>query len=207
MPAFDTPAPPAPPRRDWPGPPFPPRIAPLLVRVVIVPAFDTPAPPAPSTPGAAAASAADLAAVGQRRDRPGVRHARAARRRRRARLPPSPPLIVPLLVSVLIVPEFDTPAPPVPPTRCRGWPMPPPPFPPLIEPLLVRVADRPAIRHARAARADAAKSRGAAVSAADRAAVGQRRDRAGIPDPRAAHAASEAPSRRFRRRSSRPPRC
>ena len=54
--------------------PLPPLIAPLLVSVVIVPAFDT-APPPP----VAAAAAADLAAVGQHRDCPGVRHADAAR--------------------------------------------------------------------------------------------------------------------------------
>ena len=47
---------------------------------------------------------------------PGVRHARAAARAPRTKgAAAAPPLIVPLLVSDAIVPEFDTPAPPTPP--------------------------------------------------------------------------------------------
>ena len=183
VPAFDTPAPPAPakppvppcppsppliaPRSGWrvnrssprsrstrprrprpqrrlPPPPFPPLIAPLLVSVVIVPAFDTPAPPAPPTEARrSAVSAADLTAVGQRRDRARVRHACAAGAAESPgplAVPPLPPLIAPLLVSVAIVPSFDTPAPPAPPALAARLPAPP--------------------------------------SAADRAAVGQGRDRA-----------------------------
>ena len=73
----------------------------------------------------AAASAADRAAVGQRRDRARIRHARAAAPPKRGSA--VPPLIAPLLVSVVIVPAFDTPAPPAPPEVA-----PPPPLPPLI---------------------------------------------------------------------------
>src|SRR5271157_2359568 len=61
-------------------------------------------------------------------------------------LPPLPPWIVPLFVSVWIVPEFAIPAPPAPPL-----PAPPsapdrplPPFPPAIVPLLDRLVIVPA---------------------------------------------------------------
>ena len=85
--------------------------------------FDTPVPPA------APLIAPPIAAVGQRRDRASVRHARAARRtargRSRAAAPPFPPLIAPLLVSVVIVPALARPAPPAP--RCRRSEEPPPP--------------------------------------------------------------------------------
>ena len=49
-------------------------------------------------------------------------------------MPPVPPLIVPLLDSVVIVPAFDTPAPPTPPGK--SWLAAAPPFPPLIAPLI-----------------------------------------------------------------------
>ena len=105
-------------------PPFPPLIVPLLVRVAMLPAFDRPAPPAPSrprrSPPAAAVSALDRPAVDQRRDRAGIRHARAAARTPPMELrPPFPPLILPLLVSLLIVRAFETPAPTVPAVRRR----------------------------------------------------------------------------------------
>src|SRR5271157_5995431 len=44
-------------------------------------------------------------------------------------LPPAPPLIAPLLVRVLIVPPFGTPAPPAPPAPPEK---PEPPLPPMI---------------------------------------------------------------------------
>ena len=61
--------------------------------------------------------------------------------------PPAPPLIVPLLVSVLIVPEFDD-------ARAAGaaGAEAEPPFPPLIVPLLVSVLIVPEFDDARAAR-------------------------------------------------------
>ena len=98
-------------------------ILPLLASDAIVPAFQTPAPPAPRAKDAVTAvSADDRAAVAQRRDRPGVRHARAAwparvgrRRCRRVRRGSSR-----MLVSVVIVPEFAIPAPPAPPEKAAA---------------------------------------------------------------------------------------
>ena len=194
VPAFATPAPPAPPLPELPSRAPPPLIAPLLVSVVIVPELDTPAPPGRSAERPACARAAvDRAAVGQGRDRPGVgtpappalsRSCVAAADRAPAALvsdpivvpaystrprrhsTPPPPLIAPLLVSVLIVPEFDTPAPAGPqagrPRRPRR----------LIVPLLVSVVIVPAF-DTPAPPAPPALCRGRR-SAADRAAVGQR---------------------------------
>src|SRR5271169_206451 len=56
-------------------------------------------------------------------------------------LPPAPPRIVPLLVSVAIAPEFAIPAPPAPPLA-PNWPL--PPLPPLTVPLLDRLVIVPA---------------------------------------------------------------
>ena len=83
-------------------------------------------------------------------------------------LPPLPPWIVPLLVSVAIVPEFAIPAPPAPPLAPDR---PLPPFPPLIVPLLDRLVivpafDTPAPPAPPAGAAGAAAA--AAVAAADR---------------------------------------
>ena len=250
VPAFDTPAPPAPLLTN--RPPVPPLIVPLawlMSEPMVAPcAFHTPAPPAPPA-AAAAGSTADLAPVRQRLDRPGVRHPRAAdaayggagqevppRQMPWPRFPPLiaplldrvvmapefatpappeptwlvesppfPPLILPLLDRVVIVAEFHTPAPPAPPTAPPELnPMAEPPLPPLIAPLLDRVVivaefDTPA-PPAPPERSEAA----AAVSAADRAAVGQGRDRPGVRYARAARAAAaEGAARRFRRRSRR----
>ena len=65
------------------SPPLPPLIVPLLVSVVIVPEFDDPraARAAAAHEAGAAGPAGDRPAVGQRRDRPGVR--RSPRRPRR----------------------------------------------------------------------------------------------------------------------------
>jgi hypothetical protein len=115
VPAFDIPAPPEP-VPEPPCPPCPPKIIPLLIRVAIVPAFDRPAPtrpPTPWLPRPPPVSAADRPAIGQSRDRAGIRDpcavglaaARAA------------PAIAPLLDKVVIVPAFDTPAPPTPPLK------------------------------------------------------------------------------------------
>ena len=52
-------------------------------------------------------------------------------------LPPFPPLIVPLLDSVVIVSAFEMPAPPTPAMLVVPWL--PPPLPPLILPRLVSV--------------------------------------------------------------------
>ena len=61
-------------------------------------------------------------------------------------MPPFPPLIAPLLVSVVIVPAFDDPRAARPPVE------PLPPLPPLIAPLLVSVVIAPdAFDDARAA--------------------------------------------------------
>ena len=163
-----------------PLPPFPPLIVPLLDRLVIVPAFHTPAPPAPPriADGRSRRSAADRAAVGQRRDRAGVRHAGAARAASdRAAAPPFPPLIAPLLVRVADRPGVR---------HARAARA-------AVEVSAVSAADRaavgqrrdrPGVRHARAARRPPS-----AVSAADLAAVGQRRDRPGVRHARAARAA------------------
>ena len=58
--------------------------------------------------------AADRSAVAQRRDVPELERkaARAGRAAGKPSKPPAPPLIVPLLLSVVIVPEFEMPAPP-----------------------------------------------------------------------------------------------
>ena len=111
-------------------------------------------------------------AVGQRRDRAGVGHPCAAGRSGAEAPLRRPPLIAPLLVSVAIVPVLETPAPPA---AGRGQTPPPPP---MMAPLLVSVAivpelDTPAPPAAAPLSADAA-------AAGDRAAVGQRRDRAGV---------------------------
>ena len=93
----------------------------------------------------AAVSTADRAAVGEGRNGPGVRHTGAAGAPAPpvpGPLPPLPPLIVPVLVSVAIVPAFDTPAPPLPAPKPEKDP--PPPCPPLIAPRLVRVLIVPA---------------------------------------------------------------
>ena len=71
-------------------------------------------------------------------------------------MPPLPPLIVPLLVSVVIVPEFETPAA----ARADGaGRIAGPPAPPVILPLLASDAIVPAFANARAARAAREQSR------------------------------------------------
>ena len=188
-------------------PPFPPLIVPLLVRLVIVPAFDTPAPPAPPLAQSRLPPPPPLIVplLVSGRDRAGVRYPGAARAAGAAEsaAPPFPPLIVPLLVSVVIVPEFDDPrveqaplAKPAPPLIVApvafvsepivaplafDTPAPPAnPARPLIGPLLVSVVIVPAFdTPAPPVPATCCQ----AVSAADRAAVGQRRDRPGVRQP------------------------
>ena len=136
---FDTPAPPAPPTPAVapPLPPFPPLIAPLLVSVVMFPGSTrpcrlrrrpwTPLPPFP--PRDRSPLLVSVAIVARATsDDAGSRPAPPARRD--GPLPPFPPLIVPLLVSVAIVPEFDTPR------RRAAAPSVAPPFPPF-PPLIV----------------------------------------------------------------------
>ena len=96
-----------------PAPPLPPLIVPLLVSVVIVPELRH----ARAAVAEAAAAAVDRAVVVQRSDQARVHNARAAA------AGAVPAIDTPLLVSVLIVPEFDTPAPPAPPApgRCRRF--------------------------------------------------------------------------------------
>ena len=104
VPAFDTPAPPAPPELlPWAlatPPPLPPLIAPALVSVAIVPEFATPAPPVPPTDPE----------------------------------PPAPPLIVApfaLVKRSMVRPELAfTPMPPAPPETPPETPA-APPIPPL----------------------------------------------------------------------------
>ena len=152
-------------------------IAPLLLRVVITPVleFDTPAPKTAVLPLAALAvdRAADF--VDQHFDRAGVGHPGPADAFRLEELAP-PPLIAPLLVSVAIVPEFDTPAPPIAPPEMELA------APPSILPLLVSVVILPELDHAVAADRLAVESEAGARGRRrpDRAAVGQRRDRARV---------------------------
>ena len=106
---------------------------------------------------------------------------------------PFPPLIIPVLVIVVIAPDvvgaalFETPAPPAPPT-----PLPPPPFPPLIVPLLLSAVTMCEFDTPR--RGAARPVAGSAGAAADRSAVADRRDRAGIRD------AGDGPGRPYRQR-------
>ena len=150
VPAFDTPAPPAPHRVEPndTAAAVPPMIVPALVRVVIVAGIRHARAARAGCEAHAAGSAADRPAVGQCPDRAGVCHpcaARAAAGDRRCRQPP--PLIVPLLVSVVIAPEFAIPAPPAAPGEALEGKAPPP----RIVPLLVSVVIVAGIPDARAA--------------------------------------------------------
>ena len=105
------------------------------------------------------------------------------RRRRAAALwaKPAPPLIAPLLVSVVIVPALATPEPATAlPDYClRRRPVIAPPF------FSVAIAPEFAIPAPPATRRGSEiRALGASVSAADLAHVGQRRNRAGITIPR-----------------------
>ena len=111
VPAFDTPAPPPPPTplklAPAPTSPLPLRIAPLLDSVLIW------AGDGVDREAGAALSAIDRAAVGQSRDLAGVRNPAPPQRPRPK--PPVPPLILPTLDRAVILPAFNTPAPPAPP--------------------------------------------------------------------------------------------
>ena len=94
------------------APPFPPRIVPLLVRVPIAPEFTMPAPPAPPEKPDPPFPPPIVARPALLRDaivRPEAFNTPAppAPPILTSTPPPAPPLIVPLLVSVLTVPEFD----------------------------------------------------------------------------------------------------
>ena len=225
MPEFTTPAPPAPTMLVFcPAPPAPPMTLPLLASDPIIAAFQTPAPPVPALktplppfPPTIAPRLLRLAIVPSfiRRRRPRRLRSSSCRRGRRessrrlvnvviapefttacaARAAedtaaPCPPRTVPLLLSLVIVPAFEMPAPPAPPTVALSEPPPPP----TILPLLVSLVIVP-LRSIRPRRLRHAKAAGAAVSAADRPPVSQRRDRAGIRDPCPARASGEAQGR------------
>jgi hypothetical protein len=104
---------------------------------VIVSLFDTPAPPAPLDPPTPPLIVPPTSLVSD----PIVAVFKTPAPPAPVKLAPAPPLILPLLVSVVIAPAFDTPAPPGPPMR----PGPKPPFPPLIWPLFVSVMIAPAL--------------------------------------------------------------
>ena len=155
-------------------PPVPPLIVPLLVSVVIAPELAIPAPPAP--PGVAL----EPKALSPRIVPLLVSVVIVPEFQTPVPPPALPPLIAPLLVRVVIAPAFQTPAPPAPPTKSVAPP---------------RAADRPdsgvaerddrrafCVRQACAAHAADAGA-GPATTAADRPAVGQRRDRAGVRQP------------------------
>ena len=81
----------------------------------------------------AAAADRSAALLVRRRDRAGVGHSGAAGRTAKPIPDAAPPVIAPLLVSVVIVPEFDTPAPPLTLVKSRLA------EPPVIAPLLFSV--------------------------------------------------------------------
>ena len=92
--------------------------------------------------------------------------------------PPAPPVIAPLLASVVIMPKFDTPPPPRPLVKAGSA------VSALNCPVVGQRRDRSVIVDPPDAdEGGAANSLSAAVSALNCPAVGERRDRAGIRDP------------------------